>query len=444
MESSRAILFLNRDGGRFVDWLLDFVSTLEVDVPTHSNGTLTVHLTPFWRVGIDSRHFDVHVLGCGQHMTDLVCHEDLSPDGWCKVYFDSGATYGTEVVLTDHRNGLRVNTHGKHGLMRFEVVQFVGNRYEVRATCGHRGVLPDFLAVLREIAKRWPETEQEVAEFCSHARQADELSLSKCDIWQRSELFRAVFATVVGFLEIYCSGDLLVPHDVADMQYVRWCQSLQDILGTPGMEELRPLPEQLFESLYTIDPLSLDIEWEDIVRPALLAYKGRIHQFCVRLERQSHEVLTVKRAAKLLGESADSIREKAGRESIESVPYPDFVRMVVKKQFQGSAQFLEWYRQVKAKETRRFWTPVEKGAASSHRAATQPRKRGKPSKPQEPPEEAPREAWFRYYYDMKASGYKYTHSETAEKLRYTVGAIRQMYSEWLAEHPELKERTNIP
>lgn len=443
MESSRVILFLNRDGGRFVDWMLDFVSTLEVDVPTHSNGTLTVHLTPFWRMGIDSRHFDIHVLGCWQHMTDLVCREDLSPDGWCKVYWDSGATYGTEVLLTDHRNGLRVNTHGKHGLMRFEVVQFVGNRYEVRATCGHRGVLPDFLALLREIAKRWPETEQEVAAYCSHARPADELSLPKCDIWQRSELFRAVFATVKGFLEIYCSGGLLVPHDAADMQYVRWRQSLQDILGTPGMEELRPLPEDLPESLCSIDPLSLDIEWENILRPALLAYTGRVHQFCVRVERQFHEVLTVKDASELLGESADSIREKLGGESAESVPYPLFVRMLVKQQLQEHAQFVEWYRQVKAKETRRFWTPVEKSAASSHRAATQPRLRGKPSKPQEPPEGPTAEVWFRYYYDMKEAGYKYGHRQTAEKLGYGENTIRQKYSEWLAEHPELKESTNI-
>lgn len=211
-----------------------------------------------------------------------------------------------------------------------------------------------------------------------------------------------------------------------------------DILATSGMDELRPLPEYLPESLYSLDVSVLDVGWEELLGPALNVYKGRIHEFCVRVERDCHRVLDIETATKFLGESAESLAKIVGGDSSVPVSYPHFVRLLTKQQFKGAAQFVEWYRSMKAKVTRAWWAGVEKSAASSHRAATQPRKRGKPSKPQEPPEGAPREAWFRYYYDMKASGYKYTHSETAEKLRYTVGTIRQMYAEWLAEHPELK------
>ena len=77
------------------------------------------------------------------------------------------------------------------------------------------------------------------------------------------------YKQLIQLLYSFFSGDILIPTDEINQNYLRLCNRIEKILSNKSFENLLPLEWRPFENLRSLDPDAPDVDWE---------YGG--HQLC--------------------------------------------------------------------------------------------------------------------------------------------------------------------
>ncbi len=105
-----------------------------------------------------------------------------------------------------------------------------------------------------------------------------QMDWSAVEISVRARFLRDILGKIMEFLKIHCEGNLIILWDEVDNYYIRLLGMLNDLLSSPGLEDLQKAVPALPSSLHSMGE-DADSEWE-FLRDPLSRYKGRILEFC--------------------------------------------------------------------------------------------------------------------------------------------------------------------
>ena len=96
---------------------------------------------------------------------------------------------------------------------------------------------------------------------------------------ERVRFLRALWNRVAGLLDLYCTGLLCIPDARLDNIYLKLCLLAENVLYTPGLEDLRQRYHRPFESLYDSE---MSVVWERCTKDMTRSFASEIEEAYIR------------------------------------------------------------------------------------------------------------------------------------------------------------------